>query len=136
LNNRRLNFKIDTGADVTVISEEEYCEKIDGPLQPTDRALSGPSQHLLEVQDQFEGTFQSAYSETQQSIYVIKGLCKALLGWPAINSLNIVQQIQPVHAFNAISQFPELFTGLGRLKDNYTIKLMDDAKLFALTTPR
>ena len=66
----------------------------------------------------------------------MKGLHKALLGRPAINSLNIIQQIQPVHALNAFSQFPELFTGLGRLKDNYTIKLTDDAKPFALITPR
>jgi len=134
LNNRHLNFKIDTGADVTVISEEEYCEQNDGPLQPTDRVLSGPSQHPLEVQGQFEGTLQSAYSETQQLIYVLKGLRKALLGQLAINSLNIIQQIQPVHALNAISQFPELFTGLGRLKDNYAIKLTDDAKSFGLIT--
>ena len=74
--------------------------------------------------------------ETQQSIYVIKGLRKALLGRPAINALKIIQQVEPVQAFNAVTQFRELFAGLGRLTDNYTIKLTDDAKPFALTTPR
>ena len=63
-------------------------------------------------------------------------LHKALLGRPAINALKIIQQVEPVQAFNAVTQFPELFAGLGKLTDNYTIKLADDAKPFALTTPR
>ena len=49
VNNRPLQFKIDTGADVTVISEEEYCQQPNGPLQPTHRVLSGPSQHPLDI---------------------------------------------------------------------------------------
>ena len=31
---------------------------------------------------------------------------------------------------------PQLFEGLGTMKDEYTIKLKDDAKPFALTVPR
>ena len=31
---------------------------------------------------------------------------------------------------------PQLFQGLGTMKDEYTIKLKDDAKPFALTVPR
>ena len=42
--------KINTVADITVIYEEEYCEQQDSPLQPTDRVLSDPSQHPLDVQ--------------------------------------------------------------------------------------
>ena len=32
--------------------------------------------------------------------------------------------------------YPQLFEGLGTKKDEYTIKLKDDAKPFALTVPR
>ena len=32
--------------------------------------------------------------------------------------------------------YPQLFDGLGTMKDEYTIKLKDDAKPFALTVPR
>ena len=32
--------------------------------------------------------------------------------------------------------FPNLFTGLGKLKDNYQIKLTSDAKLYTLQAPR
>ena len=35
-----------------------------------------------------------------------------------------------------ICDYPQLFEGLGTKKDEYTIKLRDDAKPFALTVPR
>ena len=47
LNGRNIEFKIDTGADVTIISEQDYVSKRDGPLTQTNRVLSGPSQQKL-----------------------------------------------------------------------------------------
>ena len=35
-----------------------------------------------------------------------------------------------------MSQFPDVFKGLGKLKDNYVIKLRENATPYALTTPR
>ena len=61
---------------------------------------------------------------------------KALLGRPAIEALQVVKQVKPVQTSNIVKQYPELFQGLGRLKDNYKIQLHSEAKLFALTTPR
>ena len=136
LNGRNIEFKIDTGADVTVISEQEYLSKQDGPLLQTNRVLSGPSQQKLDVCGQFLGNLSNQFKSTQQEIYVIRGLRKALLGRPAIEALQVVQQVQPVQASNIVKNFPELFQGLGRLKDNYKIQLLSEAKPFALTTPR
>ena len=36
------NLKLDIGADVAVISKQEYLSKQDGPLTQTNKALSGP----------------------------------------------------------------------------------------------
>ena len=44
--------------------------------------------------------------------------------------------VNQVHSEDVANQFPELFTGLGKLKDNYKFKLKSDATPFALTTPR
>ena len=49
LNSRNIEFIIDTGADVLVISEQEYLSKYDGPLTQTNQVLSGPSQQKLDV---------------------------------------------------------------------------------------
>ena len=48
-----IEFKIDTGADVTVISEQEYLSKQDGPLRRINRVFSGPSQQMLDARGQF-----------------------------------------------------------------------------------
>ena len=37
---------------------------------------------------------------------------------------------------DVVKQFPQLFTGLGRLKDSYKIKLRQEAIPFALSVPR
>ena len=42
LNGRPVQFKIDTGADVTVIGETDYNQVRDGQLQNSKTTLSGP----------------------------------------------------------------------------------------------
>ena len=71
-----------------------------------------------------------------QQIYVVQNLSRALLGRPAIQALNVVVLIEPVQGDKVVEQFPELFKGLGKLKDSYKIKLREEATPFALTTPR
>ena len=46
LNHSQKEFKIDTGADVTVLPENEYLLKRDGPLTQVNERLSGASQQL------------------------------------------------------------------------------------------
>ena len=75
-------------------------------------------------------------SQLQQEVYVVKGLRKPLLGRPAIEGLGVVSQIEQVHTNDIVKGFSHLFCGLGRLKDNYTIKLRKDIQPFSLTTPR
>ena len=72
LNGRNIDFKIDTGADVTVISEQEYLSEQDGPLTQTNRVLSGPSQQKLDVCGQFVGNLSNQFQTTQQEVYVIR----------------------------------------------------------------
>ena len=49
LNNVDVKFKIDTGADVTVIPESVF-KKLQGvQLQPCSRSLSGPCQNNIKV---------------------------------------------------------------------------------------
>ena len=61
-----------------------------------------------------------------------------MLGRPAIESLQIVQRVQGVQTgkLNPVQRFPSLFQGLGKLQGEYTIKLQEGVKPYALTTPR
>ena len=56
-------------------------------------AECGPSQQKLDVRGQFLGKLTNLFLSTQQKIYVIRGLRKALLGRPAIEALQMVQKV-------------------------------------------
>ena len=138
INDRVVNFKIDTGADVTVISDKEYDSVKDGPLSPANKALNGPSQETLEVCGQFTAELQhtATRAKAKQEIYVVKRLTKPLLGRPAITALNLVALVGGLEQKEVMKKFPNLFSGLGRLKDSYRIQLKEGAQPFTLTAPR
>ena len=53
MNKQPITFKIDNGADVTVIMDKLYKKIRDGPLKPATRPLIGPSQNPLTVLGHF-----------------------------------------------------------------------------------
>ena len=138
LNDCRIEFQIDTGADVSVISEEQY-QKLKVPeLKHSNKSLIGPSQDKLPVCGQFIGTLTYKNSTVTQDVYVVKGLRKPLIGRPAITALKLVSQVNTVNSYQqkTVNKFPQLFKGLGTIEGEYAIVLKKDAKPYALATPR
>ena len=66
-------------SDVTVIPDKYYSIAHKGPIQPVQRILTGADQQQLRVQRQFVGLLQYNNLQTEQNIFVIKGLSKPLL---------------------------------------------------------
>ena len=137
LNGIFMEFQIDTGAEVTVISEQDFKRLGETTLLPSQRTLRGPNQNLLPVKGQFRGQIRVGKRATEQTIYVVEGLHKSLLGQPAIQALQLLKRIGAVEkGFKPEECFPNLFTGLGKLNGEYTICLREGAQPFALNTPR
>ena len=71
---------------------------------------------------------------------MVKNVSQPLLGWPAIDALNIFTNVNTVfHNKDWIKTlFPEVrvFSSLGKLRKPYAIKLKPDAKLFFLRMPK
>ena len=131
-------FKIDSGADVTVIPESMFGN-ITTKLQPTGARLRGPGDNVLRVRGKFTARLQYRQRSSQQEVYVVRDVERALLGWPAIESLQLLKRIdsaarQPSRSVQ--EEFPQLFQGLGKLEGEYEIKLKENATPFALSTPR
>ena len=60
-----------------------------------------------------------------------------MLGLPAIESLKLIARVGDIEGERSVEQlFPQLFTGLGKIEQEYTIKLREGAKPFSLNTPR
>ena len=92
LNNRSLDFKVDTSADVTVIPKKGYTPSLDGKVKTAKLPVVGPTGEKFTVKGKFTGALSKPREviASTQEIYVIKNLRRPLLGRPAIEALRIV----------------------------------------------
>lgn len=93
LRKAKMRFKIDTGADVTVIPEPLYLQTGMGNLHKSSQELFGPGQSKLSVKGVIKGNLKTGNGKTTtQEIYIVENLKERLLGRPAIEALNLVQK--------------------------------------------
>jgi len=129
VNGTEVLFKVDTGADVSVIPESEV-KKLKVTMNVTKKVLTGPCKSQLNVCGSFRAKLNTGNKTAEQVIYVVKGLRFPLLGRPAIEALNIVSVVHQVQmsADDLYERFPQVFEGLGKLDGEYNIDLKEDAK--------
>ena len=138
LNGQQTNFCINTVAEVTVIPEKVYFCTSSPALKALDKTLKGAGNNRLDSRGQFLGCPQKGDLIIKEKIYVVKNLQKSPLGRPAIMGLNLVWRIDAIKksSQSILEQFPSVFNGLDWIERNYTIKLQEEVKPFALTSPR
>ena len=136
-----LTFKLDTGAEVTAISENAFRELKGVQYEAPAKKLYGPSHEPLSVVGQFIAEFKYKERFSKQTVFVVKGLKDNLLGLPAIRALNLIVRVNAVSGSTDVKTaimeaYPTLFHGLGTLGDAYEIQLKENAKPFSLYTAR
>ena len=133
-----VRFKIDTGADVTVIPKSLLSRLPSQALTPAKKALVGPNRSKLPLLGCFKAKLQKQKKETYEEVYVVPNLQTPLLGKPAIFALGLAARVDNITepGKEPTKAFPSLFKGLGKLKTAYRIHLKEGAKPYALTTPR
>ena len=69
---------------------------------------------------------------------MLQDLHQALVGLPAIEALALVTRINSIGETTnqIVAKYPQLFQGLGTLSGEYVIRLNEDAKPYAISTPR
>ena len=137
LQGRPVTLNIDTGAEVTVISDQIWKAVGQPTLTPPQRYLRGPDSTPIPTRGKFVGTLKLGTRAATEEIYVVSELTKSLLGTPAIKQLQLIQRLASLDTTSdPRKQYPSLFEGLGKLEGAYSIQLRSDAKPFALSTPR
>ena len=119
LGNTEVQFRIDTGADETVIPDHVYNELPDAnPLKEADKELFGVgSKNMLPVVGMFTADLQWKNKTSTQNIYVVEGMHKALLGKPAIDELHLISRVESVKgSIDYRAEYPDLFHGLGKME--------------------
>lgn len=138
--NHKIRFKIDTGADVSVIPHQTYKAIMepggDRPLAQTDKPLFGPGGSRLSVVGVAKESLKKGERTVQEDLYVVRDLHTPLLGRPAITKLELVARLDSIDTQTLKETYPSLCSGLGRVQQPYTIKLKPDTTPYSLSTPR
>ena len=111
LDSEEVSFKVDTGAEVTVISEDCWNSMGLSLMNPPTKKLHGPNDQLLNVIGELHVTPSYRGRQSAQSVSIVKYLQHNLLGLPAIQALQVLAQVQAVSTPIA-EQYPTLFKGL------------------------
>ena len=138
VNSELMKFKVDTGAEVTALTEEALSQLGGIQLKSPSKVLCGPDRTPLKVLGQTTVTLTSKGKSCSQEVYFVQQLKHNLLGLPAIRALGLLSQADEVimEPKEVHSKFPDLFTGLGTFEGDFKIRLRPDAQPFALHTPR
>ncbi|KAL1445308.1 hypothetical protein MTO96_045090 [Rhipicephalus appendiculatus] len=112
-----------------------------GNLEQAKKQLLGPGRTKIRTVGLFRATLRWNGRVCQEEVYVIDKLHDALLGRPAIKSLDILPSLLEVTASTGklsdpakiLCHYPNLTAGLGLLKTEYRITLLPDAKPSAIT---
>ena len=118
-NGKGVQFKFDTGAEVSAVSEKMYRRVHGKQLQRPTKAMCGPAYQSLKVLGQFEGQLSAGGQSHKETIFVIQGLKNNLLGLPSLTALQLIQQLDATYVSLADikGEFPRLFNGLGNLEN-------------------
>ena len=139
VNTCKIKFRVDTGADVSVVPEK-YFRKGSPAIKPTTKKLYGPGQMEINVVGVYDATLKTETTETQDSLYVVRNLKEPLLGRPAIEGLRLLQRINKVETLSSKEQakkeHPQLWSGMGKMKKEYLVRLKEDAQPYSISAPR
>lgn len=134
---KNINFKLDSGADVTCISDVDYDKLTPKPiLNATEKKLIGENGHSLLTKGHFTANLRVNERSCLETVYVVSNLSTPLLGKPGIEKLGVLKRVNSL-SDKVHEKYPELFSGLGLMRGTeYTITLKPDAKPYALNTAR
>ena len=129
---RGLKAKIDTGATCNILPFTAYRVLCASPPTPTEVQLTAYGGTKLDVcgKTTMEATFQGV--TRRMEFIIVRENVETLIGLPSITDLGLIQQTLAVDATGdtptAISEFKDVFKGLGRLPGEYSIKLKTNAQ--------
>ena len=141
VNGHKVNFKLDSGADVSAIPEVIF-NQMASPLAlvKPDKKLYGPCRTTLNCKGKFKAVLRHEQKCCTEDVYVVEGLEGSLLGRNACQRLEMIARVDAVEGKTTSEvyqqRYPKLFKGLGCIKGEYEIKTDETVEPFNLTAPR
>ena len=132
IHGRGLKAKVDTGATCNILPHQAYKALCEHPPEPTNTLLTayGGAQLTVRGKTSLETTFEGV-SRKMEFIIVAENV-EALIGLPTLRQMGLIQQAQSITERQklpeSISQFTDVFQGLGQLPGTHTIRLQQNAQ--------
>lgn len=133
-----VRFKLDTGADVTVLPAEIYRKFVKSRLQQPAKVLYGPERTRIDIMGMFTAKLSHKEFVVDTDVYVARSIATPLLSRDAINKLHLLGKIDSVSTYKDTikAAYPSLFTGLGCMPGEYQIRLATNVQPHAVYAPR
>ena len=130
-----VDFVVDTGAEVTVITEVE-ANRLGLLLKKPETVLRGAGGNSLKVVGETRVILKTKGGKmTGAKVFVVEGATNNLLGVPEINALQIVRVVNGIQQ-EIERNYPGLYRELGSLPDTFEIKVREGAVPRAIPVPR
>ena len=97
LNGQPVMFKIDTGAEVTAVTQETLTKLGNVVLKSATKYLCGPDRKPLKVLGKLTVSLSSTHHKFDQEVYVLQQLKHNLLALPAIQQLHLLAQVNQIN---------------------------------------
>ncbi|XP_011879086.1 PREDICTED: uncharacterized protein K02A2.6-like [Vollenhovia emeryi] len=130
-----VDFKIDSGADVSIIGEALRKESFSNISMQQPKDLRAVGNLIIPVKAMIEANMEWRGQRCKEKIYVVPGAKEPLLSRTAIEKMGIIRWVNAVTK-KPEDRYPELFKGLGCLSSPYTLRLKEGARPYAITSPR
>ncbi len=117
MNNHEIEILADSGSTVNIISEKQAKKICNKKLKPYEKNVYGHNDSKIDVLGKFKANISTAEKEVTAEVLVVRKGC-SLLSWRTCQDLNLITVCNNTSEANKIfDEFPQLFTGVGKLKD-------------------
>ena len=139
VNGKELDFTLDTGSQVTIITEQSSRDLRLAFKDPS-KCLVGADGSALNVIGESDVTLSNKHRSVDCLASIIRGARRNLLGIIEIHGLNLLHVVNSMSCnrkvFDPLKEFSDLFQGLGTMPDVFKIVLKPDTKPYKIYSPR
>ena len=139
INGSVVDFVLDTGSEVTIVSEKT-AKNLDIKVSEPSRVLMGVNNSELEVVGESKLLLTNKRIAVTALVSVVKNVKRNLLGIAEIRNLNLLAIVNSIEKekrdFDPYKTFPQIFEGLGTMPGVFKIELRENTEPYRLCTPR
>ncbi|XP_064469571.1 uncharacterized protein K02A2.6-like [Ornithodoros turicata] len=137
VNGTTLMFTIDTGASVSVISRDTFCQLRGKPeiKKSNTRVYAFGSQQPLPIIGKICATLSYKDKTSTEDIFIIEKSVSSILSFTAATNLDLIKVAYTVDKSQSpLVQFPSICSGVGKLK-NFQVHLQIDKEVAPVAQP-